>query len=61
MSLGVVKIKNTKSGHIIYTSKYWKERDINGKTYIDAVKNDPSVDKNQTHFYILKEYTQQID
>lgn len=61
MSIDVIKYQNIRTGDVVYSSKYWKEKDINGKIFIDAVRQDPSVDKSQNHFYMLKEALKRID
>lgn len=61
MSIGVIRYQNLRNGEVIYSSKHWKEKDINGKTFVDAVRQDPSINKTQNHFYMLKEALKKID
>lgn len=61
MKNGVIKYQNIRNGDIIYSSRFWEERTINDKVYIDGVRRDPFQFKNQDHFYMLKEALKEID
>ena len=56
----VIRYRNKRNGDAVYSNRFWEEKTINGKQFIDAVRQDPSVFRSQRHFYMLKEALEEL-